>query len=102
MSVETMLTNALNMDSTSSNWRTRSSSMADFVEANSVGINVPSWARKAMQSDAVERVARDKRVIRWPKAVSDMAVGFVPIKQANLSSETGCGDATILHILLRR
>ena len=102
MSVETMLTNSLSMDSTSSNWRTLSSSTADFVMASSVGINMSSWARNAMQSDAVERVARDKRVNRWPKAVSDMAVGFVPIKQTNLSSEAGCGDATMLHILLRR
>ena len=76
--------------------------MADFVVANSVSINMSSWARKAMLSDAVERVARDKRDIRRAKAVSDMAVGFVPIKQTSLSSETGCGDATILHILLRR
>ena len=64
MSVKTMLTDSLNMDSTSSNWRTRCSSMADLDMAMSVGINMSSWERKAMQSDAVERVARDKRDIR--------------------------------------
>ena len=70
--------------------------------ANSDGNNMSSWTRKATLSDAVERVARDKRDIRCAKADSDMAPNCVPAKLTNLSSDAGCGDVTIVDIMLRR